>query len=125
MTTKGDRLRALRENAGLTLEEVADYLFITRQAVYKYEKDIVTNIPSDRIEALAKLYHSTPEYIMGWEADSKVTSKKAKPNVDFLAELDDGKKYIIEVMSSLSPKSREELMQFAEFLKSKEESKND
>lgn len=125
MTTKGDRLRTLRENAGLTLEEVADYLFITRQAVYKYEKNIVTNIPSDRIEALAKLYHSTPEYIMGWETGPEETSKKTNPTVDFALLHDGDVMTVVEVMSSLSPKSREELKQFAEFLKRKEESKND
>lgn len=124
--TKGDRLRTLRENANLTLEEVADYLFITRQAVYKYEKNIVTNIPSDRIEALAKLYHSTPEYIMGWEADpEEETSKKANPAVDFALLHDDDVMALIECKSSLSPESWKSLMQFAEFLKSKEESKND
>ena len=123
MTTKGDRLRALRENAGLTLEEVAERLSITRQAIYKYEKNIVTNIPSDKIEALAKLYDSTPEYIMGWEADTEATSKKTEPTVDFALLHDGDVMTVVEVMSSLSPKSREELMQFAEFLKSKEESK--
>lgn len=123
--TKGDRLRTLRENANLTLEEVADYLFITRQAVYKYEKNIVTNIPSDRIEALAKLYHSTPEYIMGWEADPEETSKKTNPAVDFTLLHDDDVMALIECKSSLSPESWKSLMQFAEFLKSKEESKND
>ena len=113
MATKGDRLRALRENAGLTLEEVAERLSITRQAIYKYEKNIVTNIPSDKIEALAKLYDSTPEYIMGWEP------------VDFIVELDDDVKALIEYKSFLSPESWKELNQFAEFLKKKEESKND
>ena len=113
MTTKGDRLRALRENAGLTLEEVAERLSITRQAIYKYEKNIVTNIPSDKIEALAKLYDSTPEYIMGWDP------------VDFIVELEDDVKALIEYKSFLSPESWKELNQFAEFLKKKEESKND
>ena len=117
MTTKGDRLRTLRENAGLTLEEVAERLSITRQAIYKYEKNIVTNIPSDKIEALAKLYDSTPEYIMGWEP------------VDFIVELDDDVKALIELKSTLSPKSWERLKLYADFLQSEEkleeESKND
>lgn len=112
MTTKGDRLRALRENAGLTLEEAAERLSITRQAIYKYEKNIVTNIPSDKIEALAKLYNSTPEYIMGWD-----------PDVDFIVKLDDDVKALIEYKSFLSPESWNDLKQFAEFLKKKEESK--
>lgn len=72
--TKGERLRLLRENIGLTLEEVADKLFITKQTIYKYEKDIVTNIPSNRLERLAEIYHTTPEFILGWENAPQTTS---------------------------------------------------
>ena len=123
--TIGERIKLRREELGLSQDELAKKLgYKTRSSITKIEKQ-ANGLPQNKIAAIAKALNTSPAYIMGWEADSKVTSKKAKPNVDFLVELDDGKKYIIEVMSSLSPKSQEELMQFAEFLKSKEESKND
>ena len=69
--TKGQRIKHLREQRNLTQTELAKLLHTTKQTISKYEKDIVTNIPSDRIEALAKFLNSTPEYILGWEEIQK------------------------------------------------------
>lgn len=63
----GDRLKSLRINLGLTQEEVGSRVSVSKQTLYKYENGIVTNIPSDKIELLANVYHVTPAYIMGWE----------------------------------------------------------
>lgn len=65
--TKGERIKRLRKEKGITQEEMAKALKTTKQTISKYEKGIVTNIPSDRIEALSKLLETTPEYILGWE----------------------------------------------------------
>lgn len=64
---KGDRIRKLREDKGLTQEELAKLLNTKRQTISKYEKSVVTNIPSDRIEAMADILETTPQYILGWE----------------------------------------------------------
>ena len=69
--TKGDRIKRLREISGLTQEEMAKQLNTTKQTISKYENDIVTNIPSDRIEAMAKLLNTSPEYILGWPNSSQ------------------------------------------------------
>lgn len=76
MDTLGDRLRLLRLKMGLKQNEVAEAIGVTKQNLYKYEKNIITNVPSDKIEALAKLYDSTPAYIMGWEDE---TGKAKQP----------------------------------------------
>lgn len=64
---KGTRIRALRETAGMSQVELAERVGISKQTLYKYENGIVTNIPSDKIEAIAAALDSRPEYIMGWE----------------------------------------------------------
>jgi transcriptional regulator with XRE-family HTH domain len=79
METKGERIKQLREVAGLTQEEMAMKLNTTKQTISKYEKNIVTNIPSDRIEAIAVLLNSTPEYILGWE--------RVQKNNDIMADI--------------------------------------
>ena len=66
---KGERIKKLREAKGITQEELAKLLNTTKQTVSKYEKDIVTNIPSDRIELLSHILDTTPSYIMGWDQD--------------------------------------------------------
>ena len=51
--TVGDRIREARAKAGKTQEEVAKAVDTTKQAIYKYENNIVTNIPMDKLEAIA------------------------------------------------------------------------
>ena len=64
---KGERIRSRREALGITQTELADALSTTKQNIYKYENGIISNIPSDKIEAMAEVLHTTPAYLMGWE----------------------------------------------------------
>lgn len=68
--SKGKRIKQRRESIGLSQVDVADRIGVSKQTLYKYENDIVTNIPSDKIEALAKALNTSPEYLMGWEDPS-------------------------------------------------------
>lgn len=63
----GQKLRFLREENNMTLEEVSKKLGIAKQTLYKYETGIITNIPLLKIEELAQIYNVTPSYITGWE----------------------------------------------------------
>ncbi len=65
--TRGFKLKQLRNIKNLSQVEAARYLGISKQTLFKYENDIITNIPSDVIERIAKLYDTTPAYIMGWD----------------------------------------------------------
>ena len=73
--TKGRRIKDLRELVGLSQVELAARINVSKQTLYKYENDIITNIPSDKIEAIAKVTNSSPEYIMGWD-DSNITQPR-------------------------------------------------
>lgn len=64
---KGDRIRKAREDCGLTQEELAKRLNTTKQTIHKYETGLITNIPSDKIELLAKTFNISPSYLMGWD----------------------------------------------------------
>ena len=64
--TKGERIKYRREQLGISQTELAEYIGTSKQNLYKYENDIITNIPSDRVEALAKRLNASPAYIMGW-----------------------------------------------------------
>ena len=63
----GERIRFLREEVGMTQTALADAAGTTKQSIYKYETGIVTNIPSDKVEAIAVALQTTPAYLMGWE----------------------------------------------------------
>ena len=77
--TKGDRIKHLREKVKKTQVELADLIGVSKQTLYKYENNIVTNIPSDKIEAIAKYTASTPEYIMGWTNENDQADVKMRP----------------------------------------------
>lgn len=68
--TFGERLRRLRDEYNMTLEEVGNYIGVKRQTICKYEAGIITNIPSDKIEGIARLFSVSPAYLMGWTDDS-------------------------------------------------------
>lgn len=65
---KGSRIKAAREAAGLTQEELGVLCGTTKQTIFKYENNIVTNIPTDRMEKMAEVLNVTPAYLMGWES---------------------------------------------------------
>lgn len=67
--TIGEKIKYLREQAGLTQTDIAKKIGIATQTIFKYEKNIVTNIPLDNIEKLAEIFNVSPAYLMGWESD--------------------------------------------------------
>lgn len=64
---KGKVIKELRLQRHMTQEELAKYLGTTKQTIYKYENNIITNIPSDNIVKLAGLFGTSPLTIMGME----------------------------------------------------------
>lgn len=63
----GRRIKRLREDLGLTQEDVAKKVGVATQTIYKYENEIVTNIPLDKLEKIAAVLNTSPSYLMGWE----------------------------------------------------------
>ncbi len=66
MSISGERIKACRILNKLTQEDVAKHLGIGKQAVYKYETGMVTNIPLENLEKIAELLNTTPGYLAGW-----------------------------------------------------------
>lgn len=65
-----NRIRNKRLELGLSLQEVAEKLGISKVTLQRYETLDIVNIPAENIEKLALLYDVSPAYIMGWEEDN-------------------------------------------------------
>lgn len=65
--TTGSYLKARRKKLGLTLEELAGRVGVTRQTLSRYENGVISNIPMDKIERLAEAMHTTPAELLGWQ----------------------------------------------------------
>ena len=74
----GERIKQLREANSLTQEELAKRLETSKQTIYKYENQIITNIPSDKIEILAKIFKVSPIYLMGGDETNEESPPKKK-----------------------------------------------
>ena len=70
--TIGERIREARTAKGLTQEQLAEQVHVTKQAVYKYETGIVTNIPLDKLESIAACLGVAPGYLAGAELDALI-----------------------------------------------------
>lgn len=58
------RIRELREDNDLTQKQVADYLKMTQPQYWRYEAGY-RDIPSDVLIALADLYGTSTDYLLG------------------------------------------------------------
>ncbi|MCI2047936.1 MAG: helix-turn-helix domain-containing protein [Faecalibacterium sp.] len=116
--TQGQRIRKLRIERRYTQEYLADHLGTTKQAIYKYEADIVQNIPPEKLLRLAQLLGCSVEYLQG-EAEEP----GAAPETPFSAcAAGDPFRFYQEftaVLSRLSEAERAGVMAYAQFLLSR------
>ena len=124
MNTIGERLRWLRkERANYTQEFVGNYVGVGKATIQKYEKGIITNIPSDKIMLLAEILDTTPDFIMGWTDSPSRNAKEellnqlkkeitnAEQNVGRLAKPKSIEARIVSAgMDDLPPDDREVLL---------------
>lgn len=68
--TVGDRIRKQRENLGISQTDLAKSVKIAKQTLYKYETNIITNVPSNTVQSIAEVLNVSPAYLMGWVEDN-------------------------------------------------------
>lgn len=71
--TTGERIKELRLQNGMTMEELAKKLGLQKAAIYKYENGLVVNLKRSVIEKLSQIFNVSPSYIMCLE-DSPLKS---------------------------------------------------
>ena len=65
--TTGERIRALRQAAKLSQEELGARIGVQKAAIHKYETGLVVNLKKSTLEKLAQALHTTPAYLLGLE----------------------------------------------------------
>ena len=96
----GLRIKLAREQRNMTLEEVAKRCETTKQTIYKYENEIVTNIPYDKIVLLSKALDVTPSYLFGWD------EKESSPSE---LQLTEGETLLLELFRRV-PEDQQQLV---------------
>lgn len=66
-----DKIRNLRAEQHKTLEYIAKIVGVSKSTVRKWESGDIANMRRDKIAKLASALDTTPEYLMGWDDNSK------------------------------------------------------
>ena len=94
-----ENIKSKRLELGLTLEEVANKIGVKKPTLQRYESGVISNIPSDKIESLAKVFDISPSVLMGWEEEKKETKSSSDTNpINEHEEEKDIEKIIDELM---------------------------
>jgi transcriptional regulator with XRE-family HTH domain len=94
------RIKDLRKEKNLTLEQVAGIVGVGKSTVRKWETGMIANMKRDKIASLAKALGTTPEYLMGWE------EKKSSPSEPVLTE---GEKALLDLFKRV-PEDQQQLV---------------
>jgi transcriptional regulator with XRE-family HTH domain len=105
----GERLKAAREYVGLSQEDVARHLAIPRSGLSHIESG-QRKVDAIELTRLAKLYQRSVDWFTGEESSSSV-------------ELPADVAHVARAAAGLSSQDREELVRFADFLKSRAKTK--
>ena len=94
------KIKQLRLERGMTLEQVADIVGVGKSTVRKWETGMIANMGRDKIARLATALGTTPAYLMGWKEE---TGSKKFPDE---AKLTEGEKMLLELFRQI-PEDRQ------------------
>ena len=98
------RIKELRQEQGLTLEQVAKVVGVGKSTVRKWETGMIANMKRDKIADLAKALGTTPAYLMGW--DDVLSETTPSPTTESLSE---GEKALLELFNRV-PEDQQKLV---------------
>ena len=108
--TKGERIRQRREEVCVNQTDFAKEIGVSKQTLYKYENDIITNIPSDVIERMAVRLGCSPAYIMGWTDVIEINKTPDTSGIIFS---------YAKKIAELSPENQDSIFKYIDFLRDK------
>ena len=95
-----ERIKALRKERNLTLEQVANVVGVGKSTVRKWETGMIANMKRDKIASLAQALNTTPEYLMGWDEKERTPDKP---------ELTEGENMLLELFNRV-PEDQQKLV---------------
>lgn len=95
------KIKQLRLERNMTLEEVANIVGVGKSTVRKWETGMIANMKRDKIALLAKALGTTPAYLMGW--------KENETPAPVEVQLSEGEKYVIELLRRV-PENKQQMV---------------
>ena len=126
-----ERIKRLRKQNKLSVDEIEKKLNISRATYYRYESNEIEKLPLTILDPLAKILNTTPAYLMGWQEphqqNKSIISDKAEgyyvdPETAEFAEYlrtRPGARMLFSAAKDITKEEMEETVKYIEFLKSK------
>ena len=117
--TIGERIKEIRVKLGMSQVDFADKTNVSKQTLYKYENNIITNIPSDKIEASAKIGNVSPAYLMGWEqVDANFSGKEVPKEIydkfrNNVSKFHGDSKELLDIYQKLSSPNQKKVLTYS------------
>ncbi|RXM69407.1 helix-turn-helix domain-containing protein [Clostridium tetani] len=100
-----EKIKGRREELGLTLQDIGDFIGVSKATVQRYESGEIKNLKLESIEKLAIILNVSPAYLMGWEEsvtnNDKEDTKKTTLLSNFNKLNDIGKDKVITYTKDL------------------------
>lgn len=68
----GENMKKRRLSLGMTLEEVADKVGVSRQTMSRYETGVIKNYSPEKVADIAKALNTTGSYLLGYIEDPDI-----------------------------------------------------
>lgn len=68
--TVGERIKSRRKELGISADDLAARIGVSRSTMFRYEKGDIEKVPGDTLVPIANALHTTPAYLMGWEDET-------------------------------------------------------
>jgi transcriptional regulator with XRE-family HTH domain len=102
----GEKIKMLRTQKSMTLEELGDRVGVGKSTVRKWENGMIANMRRDKIAKIANALDCSPAYLLGWEENDE--SEQLKRLTEYAKRL-----------SNLSQDKQKEVFNFIDFLENK------
>ena len=91
----GMKIKQLRLERKMTLEQVGDIVGVGKSTVRKWEQGTIANMGRDKIARLANALGTTPAYLMGWKEKTESNNSPEEP------KLTEGEKLLLDLFRQI------------------------
>lgn len=126
-----ERIKRLRKQNKLSVDEIVKKLNISRATYYRYESNEIEKLPLTILEPLSKILNTTPAYLMGWqEPHQGSTSTLSKQTEDYYLDAETAEyaemlrtrpemRMLFSASRGISKEEMQEAVNYIEFIKSR------
>lgn len=115
-----ERIKERRLKLEMSYQDLSDATQISKSTLQRYETGYIKKVPINQIEILAKALHTTPSYLMGWDAPpspSLSLTQQEETHIKKYRQLDaDGKEEIDDIIDVKLAKLQRKAEEYVESL---------